>query len=186
MKILIIGSSTGGPRILFDIFSDIPKLPLSIIIVQHMPQSTTPRLAKRLSQICKLEVAIPESGTKINPGCLYVAPGDYHLILVNNERILLDSSEKVNYVRPSIDVTLFSLKENHDIQLFGIILSGMGNDGAEGMAYLKGIGGHTIVQDPGSCIIKSMPEAALNTGKIDVVLTPGQIHEFISGLAKKV
>jgi len=150
-----------------------------------MPQSTTPRLARRLSQICKLDVIIPESGTKLSPGCLYVAPGDNHLILVNNERILLDLSEKVNYVRPSIDVTLFSLKENQDIQLFGIILSGMGNDGAEGMAYLKSIGGYTIVQDPGSCIIKSMPESALKTGKIDAVFTPGQIHDFLSGLAKK-
>jgi two-component system, chemotaxis family, protein-glutamate methylesterase/glutaminase len=182
MKILIIGSSTGGPRILFDIFNNIPKFPLSIIIVQHIPNSTTPRLARRLSQLCEYDVIIPESGYKLKPGSLYITPGDYHLTLVNNEIISLETTEKVNFVRPSIDVTMFSLKKISDSQLSGIILSGMGCDGAEGMVYLKSLGGITMVQDPETCVIKSMPQAALNTNKIDRILTPSEIHEYLKKL----
>ena len=182
MKIIIIGSSTGGPRTLFEIFTNIPKINASIIIVQHMPFSTTIRLAKRLSQHCDLRVIVPESGNLLEPCNLYIAPGDFHLSVLNNERLLLDSSEKINFVRPSIDVTMLSLKAKPDDHLTGIILSGMGCDGAEGMAYIKRIGGQTIVQNPDTCVIKSMPEAAIKTGRVDRILTPEEIHNFLISL----
>lgn len=179
MKIVVIGSSTGGPRILFDIFSNMPGLPVALIIIQHMPLTTTSRFSKRMSQLCTFETIVPKGGEVIKPGCLYIAPGDSHLVLRNNEEILLDSSEKVHFVRPSVDVTFFSLKQDMKHQFIGIILSGMGTDGAEGIAYLKSIGGTAIIQDPESCTIKSMPESALRVAKIDLILTPAEIRNYL-------
>lgn len=179
MRIIIIGSSTGGPRVLFEIFRDLPLLDASIIIIQHMPASTTPRMARRLSELASVQVIIPESGDKLENGCIFLEKGDYHLILDHNEIIRLDLSDKVNFVRPSIDVTLLSLEEDQRYQFIGIILSGMGNDGTMGFYHLKRIGGRTIVQDPKTCIIKSMPEAAIKTGFVDELLTPQEIKELL-------
>ncbi|MDD1728572.1 MAG: CheB methylesterase domain-containing protein, partial [Methanospirillum sp.] len=163
MKFIIIGSSTGGPRILFDIFEDLPRLSATIILIQHMPVSTATRLAKRLSQLTQNSVFIAEEQQQIVAGTVFIAPGDQHLILENYEKIRLSSEEKVNFVRPSVDVTMLALKKDIRHQILGIILSGMGNDGAEGLAHIKNIGGITAVQDPSSCTIRSMPEAALKT-----------------------
>lgn len=179
MKLIIIGSSTGGPRILFDIFADLPMQRAVIIIVQHMPASTTSRLAKRLSQLTVNEVIIPEQGTRIIPGKIYIAPGDFHLILNNYEDFSLTDTEKVNFVRPSIDVFMLALKPGLKHDLLGIVLTGMGFDGAEGLAHIKDIGGTTIVQDPRTCTIKSMPEAALKTEKVDLILSPEEIRKNI-------
>ncbi|PKL59156.1 MAG: chemotaxis protein CheB [Methanomicrobiales archaeon HGW-Methanomicrobiales-4] len=179
MKIVIIGSSTGGPRVLFDIFTDLPKLGAAIIIVQHMPASTTGRLAKRLSQLTANEVIIPEDHTRIVQGTIIVAKGDFHLTLENNEIIHLNQSEKVNFVRPSIDVSMFSLQQDSRNSILGVILSGMGSDGADGLAHLKDISAVTAVQDPHTCTIRSMPESALKTDKVDHILTPEKLKELI-------
>ncbi|HOJ95491.1 MAG TPA: CheB methylesterase domain-containing protein [Methanospirillum sp.] len=182
MNILIIGSSTGGPRIIFDIFNGIPVLPLAIIIVQHMPESTTSRFAKRLSQLTTMNVIVPKGGEVIVHGSLYVAPGDHHLVLKNNETIILEKSEKVNFVRPSVDVTMTSLRSDPRHAFYGIILSGMGCDGAQGLAYMKKIGAQVFIQDPDTCTISSMPEAAFKATNIDQVLSPEAIHNFILSL----
>lgn len=179
MNILIIGSSTGGPRIIFDIFNDIPAVPLAIIIVQHMPESTTSRFARRLSQLTAMNVIVPKGGEVIEHGSLYVTPGDYHLFLKNNEIIMLDKSEKVNFVRPSVDVTMLSLRSDPRHRYYGIILSGMGCDGAQGLAYMKKIGAHVCIQDPDTCTIRSMPEAAFRATDVNQVLSPEAIHNFI-------
>jgi two-component system, chemotaxis family, protein-glutamate methylesterase/glutaminase len=177
MKFILIGSSTGGPRILFDIFTDLPQIPAVILIVQHMPVSTATRLAKRLTQLTHNPVVIAENKQIISPGTILIAPGDQHLTMKNYEVILLNDEDKVNFVRPSIDVTMLSLKKDIRHQILGIILSGMGSDGAEGLAHLKDIGGITIVQDPHSCTIRSMPESALKTEKVDLTLTPEEIRK---------
>lgn len=182
MKIIIIGSSTGGPRIIFDIFSNLPRIPAAIIIVQHMPLTTTHRLSKRLTQLCMGEIVVPEGGEILKSGSIYIAPGDSHLILRNNEEVRLSQDEKVNFVRPSVDVTMFSVKADPKLQVTGIILSGMGSDGAEGMAYLKSLKGTTIVQDPDTCTISSMPMAAMRLTDIDKVLTPAEIRSYLLDL----
>lgn len=144
-----------------------------------MPLTTTHRLSKRLSQLCMGEIVVPEGGETIKPGNIYIAPGDSHLILRRNEELLLSQDEKVNFVRPSVDVTMFSLKADSNLQVTGIILSGMGSDGAEGMAYLKSLKGTTIVQDPDTCTISSMPLAAMRVTDIDKVLTPAEIRSYL-------
>lgn len=179
MKFIIIGSSTGGPRVLFELCSDLQKLPVVIIIVQHMPVSTTQRLAKRISQLTRNTVVIAEDKTRLVPGTLYITPGDQHLTLESYEIIHLNSDEKVNFVRPSIDVTMLSLARDVRHQILGIILSGMGSDGAEGLAHIKNIGGITAVQDPPTCTIKSMPESAIKTDKVDFTLSPEELKKLI-------
>lgn len=179
MKIICIGSSTGGPRILFDLFDDLPVLQSAIIIIQHMPVSTTVRLARRLSQLTDNKIIIPDDKSQIKPGYIYIAPGDQHLTLENYNLVRLNSSEKVNFVRPSIDVTLFSLNSDYKHAVLGIILTGMGCDGAEGLAHIKDIGGITVAQDPHTCTIRSMPEAAIKTEKVDYILKPEKIKEII-------
>ena len=184
MKFIIIGSSTGGPRVLFDIFADLPKLRAIIIIVQHMPSSTTTRLFKRLAQLTENKVVIPDTITRVSPGTVYITPGDLHLTLENYETIHLNSSEKVNFVRPSIDVSMLSLKHELKHEVMGIILTGMGLDGTEGLAHIKDIGGTTVVQDPRTCTIKSMPESALKTEKVDFILSPEEIKKIIAEFGK--
>jgi two-component system chemotaxis response regulator CheB len=179
MKIICIGSSTGGPRVLFDLFHAMPLLQSVIIIVQHIPVSTTIRLARRLSQLTANRVIIPEDMTVVKPGSVIIAPGDLHLILENYERCRLSSGEKVNFVRPSIDVTMKSMQQDNRHSVLGIILTGMGCDGAEGIAHLKDIGALTVAQEPHSCTIRSMPEAAIRTEKIDYILAPEKIREMI-------
>jgi len=184
MKFIIIGSSTGGPRILFDLFADLPKVSAAIILIQHMPVSTANRLAKRLSQLTANTVYIAEDHQQISTGSVFIAPGDQHLVLDNYEQVCLTSEEKVNFVRPSVDVTMLGLKRDLRHSILGIILSGMGSDGAEGIAHIKKIGGMTAVQDPASCTIRSMPEAALKTEKVDYTLPPEGLKNLMIEFSK--
>lgn len=184
MKFILIGSSTGGPRILFDIFTDLPQVSAAIVIIQHMPVSTANRLVKRLTQLTANKVFIAENHQQIYTGSVFIAPGDQHLTLENYEKIRLNSEDKVNFVRPSIDVTMLGLKRDIRHQVLGIILSGMGSDGADGLAHIKDIGGLTAVQDPLSCTIRSMPESALKTEKVDHVLPPEGLRKLMIEFAK--
>ncbi len=179
MNILIIGSSTGGPRVIFDIFTGIPAVPMAIVIVQHMPESTTSRFARRLSQLCSMNVIVPNGGEVLKPGSLFITPGDSHLLLKNNETIILEKSEKVNFVRPSVDVTMMSLIPDSKNSFYGLILSGMGSDGAQGLMYMKKIGAQVFIQNPDTCTIRSMPEAAFRLTDVNRVLSPEEIHDFI-------
>lgn len=179
MKFIIIGSSTGGPRILFEIFTDLPTVKAAIIIIQHMPVTTTPRLARRISQLTQNTVQIPDDRSPVKIGTVYIAPGDRHLIVKDYEYLALTMGEKVNFVRPAIDVTMNSLKIDHRHSTLGIILSGMGSDGTQGIVHIKDIGGVTAVQDPNTCTIRSMPESALKTEKIDYTLSPAEIRDLI-------
>lgn len=183
MKLIFIGSSTGGPRVLFELFHDLPILQSTVIVIQHMPISTTPRLARRLSQLTKNSIVIPEEMSQLKPGTIVIAPGDMHLIIENYDRFHLSTSDKVNFVRPSIDVTMFSLQPDHRHSVLGIILTGMGCDGAEGIAHLKDIGAITIAQDPHTCTIRSMPEAAIRTDKVDYILAPDRIKEILKSFS---
>jgi len=179
MKFIIIGSSTGGPKILFDLFENLQRLSASIILIQHMPVSTANRLAKRLGQLTANTIYIAEDHQQITSGTVFIAPGDQHLVLKNYDRIHLTSDEKVNFVRPSIDVTMLALKQDERHQILGIILSGMGSDGAQGLAHIKKIGGMTAVQDPVTCTIRSMPEAAIKKEIVDVTLPPEGLKKLM-------
>ncbi|KDE54458.1 CheB methylesterase domain-containing protein [Methanoculleus sp. MH98A] len=177
--IVVIGSSTGGARTLEVIFSQFPLVDAAVILVQHMPHSMNSALSRHIEEISFMDVRVPEDGEKIEHGTIYVAPSDLHLKLVENRTISLFDDEKVQYVRPSIDVAMMSLERRGTDRFAGVILSGMGSDGAEGISHIKSIGGTTFAQALRTCAIHYMPRAAFATGRVDQMLPPDAIRENI-------
>jgi two-component system chemotaxis response regulator CheB len=183
-NLLIIGSSTGGARILEELFSQLPRLNASIIIVQHITPIIDEAFVASLARTTAMPVSLAMEGEPLKSGHLYIAPGGIHLTVDNNHRIRLVDGEKVNSVRPSIDVAMKSLVRPTTGRLAGVILTGMGSDGAAGIAYVKQLGGVTIAQDKNSSIIYGMPKAAVETGMIDFVLSTADIAKKLSELFK--
>ena len=177
MNIVIIGSSTGGPKILPQILEGLPKLNASIILVQHMRKYINESFRKALSRNTDMDVRLAEHGDVLNHGELFIAPSGVHLELVGNKEIALSNGEKVHFVCPSIDVTMKSLRKEKGCTVMGIILTGMGIDGVDGITHIKSIGGMTIAQDEATSIIYGMPKRAYETGHVDFVLTPMEIRE---------
>ena len=175
--LIIIGSSTGGPKTLKKIFSDMPTINASIIVIQHMPKFINETLRESIDKCTSMNVKIAQNDEIIEQGTIYFAPSGLHLKLINNQKIVLYLGEKVNFVRPSIDVTMQSLQPNPQSEIIGVILTGMGKDGAQGIMHIKKIGGITIAQDEESSVIYGMPKVAYDTGAIDLVLPPKKIQE---------
>lgn len=173
-KIVAIGTSTGGPRALQEIIPFIPQnIPASFIIVQHMPEGFTKSLAERLNHLSQIHVKEAEHDEIIKPGYAYVAPGNYHLKLYKSNNYLKTNLTKENPVsghRPSVDMMMNSLASLKLENIIGIILTGMGSDGAEGMKNIKAQNGYTIAQDENTCVVYGMPKAAVNLGCIDDIL----------------
>jgi two-component system, chemotaxis family, protein-glutamate methylesterase/glutaminase len=180
--LIIIGSSTGGPHVLENIFSKVVRVPAAVVIVQHLSHSFVPLLRLHIHEVCGAPVVIPLEGDPIYNGTIYIAPGGRHLLIRNNRIFSFSDAEKLHGVRPSIDVTMKSLRPESGIRCMGILLTGMGEDGAEGIAHIKKIGGITVVQEPDTCAIRSMPLAAIATGSVDYILPPDAIAAMISRL----
>ncbi len=179
MKIAIIGSSTGGPHILEEVFSQFPVVQAAIIIIQHLPAAFTETFRCHVADLTPMTVEIAKAGEKIAEGRIYIAPAGRHLILEQNRTIHLEDSEKLHGVKPSIDRTMLSLQQIEGDRILGVILTGMGQDGAAGIALIKSLGGYTIVQDPVTAPIRSMPQAALDTGMVSEILTPKDITKAL-------
>ena len=178
-NIVIIGSSAGGPRILKELFIDLPRLNGCFVIVQHMPKFVNESLCDNLNQNTEMDVKIACTEEPLLVGSVYIAPSEKHLKLVKNREIMLVKGEKINFACPSIDVTMKSVVEEFDKKIIGIVLSGMGKDGAEGICHIKQIGGITIAQNEETSIIFGMPKEAINTGQIDMVYSTIEIKEFL-------
>lgn len=175
-NLIVIGSSAGGPRILKMVFQGLPLINCAMVLVQHMPRFINQSLCNDLNQITDMEVRLANTGDELKTGVVYIAPADYHLILNQNRFVELISSPKVNFVRPAVDVTMQSLAPLANGILMGVILTGMGRDGADGLVHLKRIGATTIAQDEKTSIIYGMPKEAVATGCVDYILTPTQIQ----------
>ncbi len=185
-KLVLIGTSTGGPKALQEV---IPKLPASvdtaILIVQHMPPGFTKSLAERLDSLSRIKVKEAEDGEKVLPGCAYIAPGDYHMLVKSNAgsdrsmNIVLDKSPPRGGHRPSVDTMMESAVKQFWSHMVGVVMTGMGNDGAEGIKLIKGKQGKTIAEARSSCIVYGMPKAAAETGAVDKVVPLGEIGEWI-------
>lgn len=130
-----------------------------------------------------MEVKIACHGETMKPGVVYFAPSEIHLELANNKMIQLVNSPKVCFVRPAVDVTMKSIRKTAGDNITGIIMTGMGKDGAEGLSHIKSIGGTTYAQDKNTSVIWGMPKAAIDTGKVDHILSPvGIRNKLISHL----
>ncbi|KUG03612.1 chemotaxis response regulator protein-glutamate methylesterase cheb [hydrocarbon metagenome] len=186
-KLVLIGTSTGGPKALQEV---IPKLPASIdaavMIVQHMPPGFTKSLAERLDSISRVKVKEAEQGEKVVPGCAYIAPGDFHMLFKaqgfggeKSLNIVLDKSAPRGGHRPSVDSMMESAVEQFWSHMVGVVMTGMGNDGSEGIKLIKGKNGKIIAEDKSSCIVYGMPKAAAETGLVDKVVPLSEIGQWI-------
>lgn len=177
MNIIIIGSSTGGPFILEQVFDRFPIIPVCIIIVQHLPQSFIATFQNHIAALTKMAVIIANDGDTIQAKNIIIAPSGYHLLLIQNRMIILDTSDKIHGVRPAIDKTMISLDYKKGDCLMGIVLTGMGQDGAAGILHLNTLGAITIAQEPATAPIRSMPQSAIDTGAVTQVLIPEAIRD---------
>lgn len=175
--IIIIGISTGEPKTLKAFFRDMPRLDAPVIIVQHMSKFINEPFARNVNDLTEMNVVVPSNGDRLVNGTIYVAPSEVHMSLMNNQRVKLHGGPKVCFVKPSIDVTMKSVLKKPNQKIIGIVMTGMGNDGAAGLSHIKSIGGVTVDQDKQSSIIYGMPKAAVETGNVDHVMTPEQIKE---------
>jgi len=167
--VIVIGASAGGTQAIADILAKLPRQIPGIAIVQHMPPRFTASFAERLNNQCHLEVREAQSGDRLRPGVALVAPGGYHMQLMRAGggyavRVYLD--EPVNRHRPSVDVLFDSAARIAGPDALGIILTGMGSDGAHGLHAMKTAGAHTIAQDQKSCVVFGMPEQAIRHGAV--------------------
>jgi len=182
-KIIVIGASTGGLQTLESILPSLPAdFPSPIIVVQHLPNMFfTESLAERLNRDCELTVKVAENNEIIQAGKVYLAPGGFHMTLgslPNREVTPCINEAKNDSLTPSIDLAMKSVAKIFNENTVGIILSGMGHDGCQGMKAIKESGGKTIIQDESSLIF-GMPKAVIDAGAADKVLPAGEIAEAI-------
>lgn len=183
-EIVLIGSSTGGPRVLNKIVRMLPEnFPLPVAIVQHMPEYFTSTLAERLSQFCKLEVKEAKDDYILEPGKVVVAKGNKHLLFKKLDHkkfsVILSDDKKINAVRPSMDKTLFNLIEITNGNVISIILTGMGRDGVDACKQLKKHNGLVIAQDEETSIIFGMNKRAIEENAVDIVLPDYKIVDYL-------
>lgn len=179
-KLVVIGSSTGGPNALQQVVPRLPgNLPAGVLIIQHMPAGFTNSLAHRLNDISSLAVKEAAEGDIVQRGHVYIAPGGQHMVLDSRLTVRLNTNPPVHSVRPAVDVTMESVVENFKGKLIGVILTGMGYDGAKGMAAIKRIGGKTIAQNEATCVVYGMPRVVVESGKADKVLPITEIAQGI-------
>ena len=166
-KLIIIGASTGGTEAIKDFLIQMPSDCPGILITQHMPPGFTKSFAQRLDNLCKIDVKESEGGERILPGHAYLAPGHSHLQLVRsgaNYMTQLDQGPPVNRHRPSVDVLFHSAAIHAGKNAVGVILTGMGKDGALGMLEMKNAGAYNFAQDEASCVVFGMPREAIAVG----------------------
>lgn len=175
-KYVAIGTSTGGPRALQDVIPKIPgDIPAAFLIVQHMPAGFTRSLAERLNNLSELTVKEAEHGEDVKAGHAYIAPGDFHMLVEgyggDKLKICLSKEPPVGGHRPSVNVMMNSLSDTGYKNVMGVIMTGMGGDGSEGIKKLKKINeGSIIAQDEKSCVVYGMPRVAVQTGVVDTVV----------------
>lgn len=182
-KVVAIGISTGGPRALQTL---IPKLPsdleAGVLIVQHMPPNFTKSLAERLDVLSEIRVKEAENGDIIKNGCAYIAPGDYHMIVKqeNGVKVIKLNQEAPNTGhRPSANVLFKSVAEVYGKNSVGVIMTGMGGDGAESLKLIKDTGAKTIAQSKETCVVFGMPRVAIEKNAVDIIADIDDIHNKI-------
>lgn len=179
VNVLMIGSSTGGPNVLTQIITEFPAdLSIPVFIVQHMPEGFTASFAERLDSLAKVPVVEATHRMLYEPGTVYLAPGGKHMV-VRNKRILLLDTEKLHSVRPAVDPLFESLVQRFGDKSLGIILTGMGKDGAVGARAVKNAGGYVLAQNEESCVVYGMPRYAYEAGAVHELLDVEEIIEAI-------
>lgn len=182
--LIALGASTGGTEALLEVVKDFPADTPGVVIVQHMPPGFTKMYADRLSRICKMKVKEAQTGDKIRQGQILIAPGDLQMTVVKNMgelSVRCVSGDKVSGHRPSVDVLFSSVAKVACPNSIGVILTGMGSDGAKGLLEMKQNGAYTIGQDEESCVVYGMPMVAYKIGAVQTQAPLNKISEMILG-----
>jgi two-component system chemotaxis response regulator CheB len=184
LPLIAIGASTGGTEAIRTILSDMPEASPPILIVQHIPPVFSKAFAERLNSSCKLSVSEAVDGDSVEPGRVLLAPGNLHMSLNRTGgmlRVSVSSGPPVCYQRPSVDVLFQSVAEMLGASAIGVILTGMGSDGARGLLRMKEAGARTIGQDENTCVIYGMPKEAVRAGAVQQVVPLGLMAQAICG-----
>ncbi len=185
-NLLVIGASTGGPGKIIDLLSVLErKMNTITVIVQHMPSGFTYHFAERLNSINNHRCSEAQHGEQLIPGNCYVAPGDYHMrfgIKSNEIYCVLDQEDRINGLRPAIDYTFISGGYIFKKNMYGVVLTGMGNDGSEGVKHIKKCNGTVLAQSLDEALITSMPEKAIKTNCVDYIAPVSEIGRILNRL----
>ncbi|MFP4018526.1 MAG: chemotaxis response regulator protein-glutamate methylesterase [Bacteroidales bacterium] len=187
-KVIAIGASTGGTEAISKLLEALPMDSPGIVIVQHMPEQFTRSFAKRLDEICKVTVKEAKNGDSVIRGHVLIAPGNYHTLIKRSGAryyVEVKEGELVNRHRPSVDVLFRSVARYAGPNAIGIILTGMGKDGANGLLEMKEAGAHTIAQDEKSSVVFGMPKEAIDIGAVEQVVGLDNIASFIAKYHKQ-
>jgi two-component system chemotaxis response regulator CheB len=172
-KIIAIGASTGGTEALREVISSMPRNAPGIVVVQHMPAKFTTSFAERLDSLSDMKVKEAQDGDTVVAGQVLIAPGNFHMLLKRSGAryyVAVKTGPMVHHQRPAVDVLFKSVAQYAGANALGIIMTGMGSDGAEGILTMKQAGSMTIAQDEQSCVVFGMPKEAIKTGAVDKVV----------------
>nr|WP_182188481.1 chemotaxis response regulator protein-glutamate methylesterase [Pectinatus frisingensis] len=187
-RLVAIGTSTGGPKALQDVITKLPAdLPCGVVVVQHMPPGFTKSLADRLNQLSEVTVKEAENGDRIEPAHVYIAPGNYHMVVHKDAAggiISLNQEPPIGNHRPSVNA-LFNSAVPFGKNLVAVIMTGMGNDGAAGMLQIKKAGGYVIAESELTSVVYGMPKAVVDLGIADEVLPVDEIANAIVSAIKR-
>ena len=187
-RLVVIGSSTGGPQALQTVITGLPEhFPCPVVVVQHMPAGFTNALALRLNNVSRVAVREAEHGDVLRSGCVYIAPGNQHLRIrqeADVRRIILSNEPPVGNHRPAVNVMYDSVAHLGD-DVVAVILTGMGCDGREGMRRIKQNGGYCIAQDEATCVVYGMPKSVVDAGLADEICPLSKIAGAIQAAVRR-
>jgi len=181
-KVIAIGASTGGTEALKTVLTSMPPNSPGILVVQHMPAEFTTAFAERLNGLCQITVKEARNNNSVNPGTALIAPGNYHMVFRRSGAryyVEIKNGPMVHHQRPAVDVLFKSTAQSAGPNSIGVILTGMGSDGAEGLLDMKQAGARTIAQDERSCVVFGMPNQAIKLGAADKVVPLDQVAREI-------
>ncbi|MDR1050296.1 MAG: chemotaxis response regulator protein-glutamate methylesterase [Deltaproteobacteria bacterium] len=185
-KVIAIGSSTGGTEALKDILTRLPPDTPGIVIAQHMPANFTKAFADRLNGLCRINVREGQANDSVLPGTCLIAPGNFHMLLRRSGAryfVEIKTGPMVHHQRPAVDVLFKSVAKYAGANAVGVVLTGMGSDGAEGIRIMKQAGAKTLAQDEASCVVFGMPKEAIKTGCVDKVVSLRNMPQSILDMA---
>jgi two-component system chemotaxis response regulator CheB len=188
-SILAIGASTGGTKAIEAVLTAMPSDTPGTVIVQHMPENFTAAFARRLNEICPMEVREAQHNDRVVPGVALIAPGNHHMVLRRSGAqylVEIKGGPQVHHQRPSVDVLFHSVAREAGLNAVGVILTGMGADGAAGLLAMKDAGARTIAQDENSCVVFGMPKEAIRMGAAGEIVSLNQIPQHISKAFQKL
>ena len=181
-RVVALGTSTGGTQALEVVLTALPRVTPGIVIVQHMPEKFTAEFANRLNSLCQITVKEAQNNDRVVPGCALIAPGGRHMLLRRTGAqyfVEVLDGPLVNRHRPSVDVLFRSVAKCAGANALGVIMTGMGDDGAAGLAEMRKTGAHTLAQDEESCVVYGMPKEAIKRGGVERSVPLGAIAREI-------